>query len=385
MKIAFQLAVKNLLGAGLRTWLNVIVLSFSFVIIIFFNGLIDGWNEQARVDGINWEYGNGQLLNNNFDPLDPFSYQDGHAELDAGYAKNLTPVLVVQATLYPEGRMISVVLKGIDPNQHVVMLPTDKFSKDTTIISGIIGSRMAASANLKVGDKILVRWRDKNGTFDAADITISEIFATNVGTVDNGQVWIPINRLWRMTGLENEASYFIANDAFEPTNIDGWKFQSQKDLLKTLTEIIQTKKMSTSIMYILLLAIALLAIFDTQVLSVFCRQKEIGTYISLGMTRMQVVGIFTVEGSMYSLFATVLGAIYGIPLLLFLSRNGIAMPEGMGDMGLAIADKIYPTYSFGLILSTIALVVISATIVSFLPSRKISKMDPVDALKGKVQ
>lgn len=138
-------------------------------------------------------------------------------------------------------------------------------------------------------------------------------------------------------------------------------------------------------MYILLLAIALLAIFDTQVLSVFRRQREIGTYISLGMTRTQVVGIFTVEGSMYSLFATVLGAIYGIPLLLFLSRNGIAMPEGMGDMGFSIADKIYPTYSIGLILGTIALVVISATIVSFLPSRKISKMDPVDALKGKVQ
>lgn len=385
MKIAFQLAFKNLIGAGLRTWLNVIVLSFSFVIIIFFNGLIDGWNKQARVDSINWEYGHDQLLNSNFDPLDPFTYQDGHAELSADFTKNLTPVLVTQATLYPEGRMLSAVLKGIDPNQHVVMLPTDKFSNDTTIISGIIGSRMAATANLKVGDKILVRWRDKNGTFDAADVTISAIFSTTVGTVDNGQVWIPITRLWKMTGLENEASYFIANDAFEPTNIDGWEFHSQQDLLKTLTEIIQTKKMSSSIMYILLLAIALLAIFDTQVLSVFRRQREIGTYISLGMTRTQVVGIFTVEGSMYSLFATVLGAIYGIPLLLFLSRNGIAMPEGMGDMGFSIADKIYPTYSIGLILGTIALVVISATIVSFLPSRKISKMDPVDALKGKVQ
>jgi putative ABC transport system permease protein len=34
MKLAFKLAYKNLIGAGLCTWLNVLVLSFSFVIII---------------------------------------------------------------------------------------------------------------------------------------------------------------------------------------------------------------------------------------------------------------------------------------------------------------------------------------------------------------
>ena len=75
MKIAFQLAYKNLVGAGLRTWLNVSVLSFAFVVIIFYNGLIDGWNLQARNDGIAWEYGNGHLLNEAYDPYDPLSIQ----------------------------------------------------------------------------------------------------------------------------------------------------------------------------------------------------------------------------------------------------------------------------------------------------------------------
>ena len=44
----------------------------------------------------------------------------------------------------------------------------------------------------------------------------------------------------------------------------------------------------------------MLAIFDTQVLSIFRRQKEIGTYVALGMTRKQVVALFTVEGAMHS-------------------------------------------------------------------------------------
>ena len=55
MKLALQLAYRNLMGAGLRTWLNVGVLSFAFVLIIFYNGILDGWNLQARNDTIAWE------------------------------------------------------------------------------------------------------------------------------------------------------------------------------------------------------------------------------------------------------------------------------------------------------------------------------------------
>jgi len=43
-----KLALRNLLGAGLRTWLNVVVLSFSFVAIIWTQGLYEGMNDQAR-------------------------------------------------------------------------------------------------------------------------------------------------------------------------------------------------------------------------------------------------------------------------------------------------------------------------------------------------
>lgn len=72
MKLAFQLAYKNLVGSGLRTWLNVGVLSFAFVVIIFYNGLLEGWNQQAKREAIAWEFGSGQLLNDKYDPYDPF-------------------------------------------------------------------------------------------------------------------------------------------------------------------------------------------------------------------------------------------------------------------------------------------------------------------------
>jgi len=385
MKLAFHLAFKNLMGAGLRTWLNVIVLSFAFVVIIFYNGMIDGWNEQAMHDNIAWEYANGHLLHEDYDPLDPFTLEEGHGLFPEGEAsERLTPILIRQASIYPEGRLVSASLKGIAVDQEVVKLPTHLLKESTANIPALIGKRMAEIAKLKEGDEVLLRWRDKNGTFDAASITIAGIFDTNVGTIDTGQIWISLERLWEMTGLNNEATMFIYNGTTDLT-LDGWKFKSQKVLTKSLTDIIKTKQFSGSIMYLLLLAIALLAIFDTQVLSIFRRQREIGTYIAMGMTRWQVVKLFTVEGSMYSILATVVGCIYGIPLFMYMSKTGIGIPPASREMGVTIGERIFPVYGLGLILGTVLVVVVSATIVSFMPARKIAKMNPVDALKGKMQ
>ena len=47
-----KLAYRNLVGAGLRTWLNVGVLSFIYVLIIWHQGLFTGMLEQASRDYI---------------------------------------------------------------------------------------------------------------------------------------------------------------------------------------------------------------------------------------------------------------------------------------------------------------------------------------------
>lgn len=385
MKLAFQLAYRNLIGAGLRTWLNVGVLAFAFIVIIFFDAIIDGWNQQAKTDSIAWDFGNGHLVHKDYDPYDPFSINDGHAAYPNALKNNLTPILIRQASIYPDGRMLSVALKGIDINQTNLHLPTTQLAKSEADIPAIIGKRMAKAAKLEKGDQVLLRWRDKDGTFDASKITIVELFDTDVPNVDKGQVWIPIENLWKMTGLTDHATLLVANENYKVKEDANWTFSSQDDLLSSINKIIASKKAGNWIMYAMLLGIALLALFDTQVLSVFRRQKEIGSYIALGMTRLQVVKLFTVEGAMYSIFAMFVGLLIGTPLFMWLAKEGIMINPGQQDMGIAMADVIYPVVGLKLILTTILLVVIAATIVSFLPARKIARMNPVDALKGKLQ
>ena len=386
--IAIKLAFKNLLGAGLRTWLNVSVLSFAFVLIIFYNGMIDGWNRQGRNDTQDWETGQGQFWHPEYDRYDFFTIRDSHARLSDEIntqikEDKLTPVLITQATVYPQGRMQGIVLKGIDPQQKILKLPTSDLDNVQDEYSAIIGKRMAETTKLGVGDRVLVRWRDKNGTFDAREIQIASIFKCDVPSVDNGQMYISLNVLQEMMNLENEATLLVTGENYSGGEIKNWEFKDLTFLLADFDRLIHAKKAGGMIMEGFMLIIALLAIFDTQVLSIFRRQKEIGTYIALGLTRLQVVGLFTVEGGAHSILAALLGAAYGIPLFMYLNSIGITF--GAPDMGITIAETIYPYYSLGLIITTLILVVLSATIVSYFPARKISKMKPTDALRGKLQ
>jgi ABC-type antimicrobial peptide transport system permease subunit len=67
------------------------------------------------------------------------------------------------------------------------------------------------------------------------------------------------------------------------------------------------------------------------------------------------------------------------------ASRGLSLPGGSKGFGLAVADRIYPVYSLGLVIITIILILLTTTIVSYMPSRKIAKMKPTDALRGKIQ
>lgn len=389
--LALKLAYRNLMGARLRTWLNVFVLSLSFVVIIWNKGILNGWDQQARHDTIEWEIGGGQYWQQNYDPYDPFTFEDSHACLSEATAKavadgKLTPILISQGTMYPEGRIQNVLIKSIDPDQQIIKLPSSNLKTDNGEIPAMIGRRSAEDNRLNIGDYVTVRWRDANGTFDAAEVRITYIFKTNVAMLDVGVLWIPLQKHREMMQLNGEATILVtAQETGFVEPISGWDFKDHYFLLTEIREMIEMKSIGGSVFFIILMSLAMLAIFDTQVLSIFRRQKEIGTHIALGMTQRQVIGLFTIEGAMHSVLAAILAAVYGFPLLAYQASVGWTMPGGTDDFGMTIADTIYPAYSVGLVLGTTLIVLITTTIVSYLPTRRISKMNPTDAIRGKIQ
>ena len=72
------------------------------------------------------------------------------------------------------------------------------------------------------------------------------------------------------------------------------------------------------------------------------------------------------------------------PILWYSAVYGIPLPFDYSEMGFLIAKRLFHVYSLGLIITTIVIVAIIVLIVSYIPSRRIAKMKPTDALKGKV-
>ncbi len=387
-----KLALKNLLGAGLRTWLNVFVLSLSFVLIIFGRGLLEGMNRQAEEALVATEVGGGHFEHPAYDAYDPLTLTDAHGSVPPALAAlaatgKAAPVLVIQGTIYPQGRLITVQVKGVEPAQSVVNIPTSFLTRAAgSDIPALIGERMARLSGLKPGDRVTLQWRDARGTFDARDAVIVQVMKTSVQTVDQGQIWVPLDRLREMTGLAGEATFVILAQAEVPpagAGAGGWRFRSQDDFLADTRAMVASKSIGTTALSAILLALAMLAIFDTQVLSIFHRRREMGTLMALGFTRGRVIGLFTLEGALNAVLAGLVAAAYGVPLLAWFARTGWAMPADTDSYGFAIGERLFPSYSIGLVAATAALVLLTTTVVSFLPTRRIAKLKPTDALRGR--
>ena len=105
--------------------------------------------------------------------------------------------------------------------------------------------------------------------------------------------------------------------------------------------------------------------------------------MALGMKKRTVVLLFTIEGALNAILAIFLTIILFGPLLYYFNLNGIALPIDYSDMGLIISKTLMPVYSPILLIATAIIVFIILLVVSYIPSRRISRMHPVDAIRGK--
>jgi ABC-type lipoprotein release transport system permease subunit len=305
------------------------------------------------------------------------------------------PILIASGTMYPEGRLRPVLLKGIPPDQELLVLPTralDQGGQDVEEIPLLLGTRMAESTGLGIGDLVTLQWRDVNGTIDALDAQVVQIMSTPVQSVDLNQVWLPLGRLQVMMGTPGEATLVVVDRDLASAlpgprpatgNQGGWTFQTTDDLLSDIRNLVRAKKVGATIIYALLIFLAMIAIFDTQVLALFHRKKEIGTLMAMGMTRGKVMALFVVEGGLHGVLAIVVGAVLGTPLLWWFSQVGWKLSDKADSYGYALGDTLYPVYSPGVLFRTGLLLLVITALVSWIPTRRISRLTPTEALRGR--
>jgi len=387
-----KLALRNIIGNGWRSLINIFILSLVLTAMIWMQTMYHSWIKLAITQTIEWQMAEGQFHHKDYDRFDPFSWDESNAPIPAVMQPAISegkafPILLSQAVIYPQGRMQPVVVRGIPPEQQLLKIPAEILAEnDDFALPALIGKSMARSSRLQEGDIITMRLKDAAGSFNALDLRIAKIMDSPVAGIDAGNVWIALENLQEVKGLPGNASIIVIGDEdLAEVEHQDWRFVSLDEMLADLYKILETERMQEHIIYALLLFLAMIAIFDTQILALFKRRREIGTLSAMGMTKGQIIRLFTTEGVLYLVFAVGMTAIIGTPVFIYFARVGFRMPEGFEEFEMiGMTDAVKFVYQPQMIIGTILFLLGLTAVVSWLPTLRIARMKPTDALRGKV-
>ncbi len=391
-RMILKLANRNIIGNGKRSLINMLILSIVLVGLLWMMSMFYSWVNLSRTQLKEWEHAEGMLWQKDYNPYDSFSFEKSIAPItteqeEAVEAGRMVPILLSQAVAYPQGRMMPVVLKGIPHDQQLLKIPTEYLNGDDPALgTALIGKVAAKTMKLELGDIVTVRIKDATGVYDAMDFKVAHIMNSPVPSVDAGTIWVDLSFLQSFLMAPGKASQLVLSDS-ELQNLAtrDWIYKSRSDLMKDFNEMLATELASQSLLFGLFIFLAMLAIFDTQVLALFKRRKEIGTLTALGMTQRQIIGLFTLEGILYMAYAVLMSIVIGLPIFLWFGLKGWVLPENYSDFGvIGFTEAIYFKYPLWIIGLVLFVMFGTTALASWLPALRISRMKPTDALRGKV-
>lgn len=387
--MSLKLALRNIIGNGWRSLINIFIIAAVLISLIWMEAMWFSWLVLAKTEQKQWEFASGILRAENYDPFDAFSWEKGYAPIPAEVmphveSGDIVPILFAPGVIYPGGRQFSAMVKGIPAGQNVLELPSAVLSvKGDGPAPALIGENMAKTTKLQPGDIFTLRVKDSTGAFNAVDLRVAGVMDCPVPTLDNGTVWMDLKALREVKLLDETATLLVLrSSSLRSVSAPRYDLITEKEFFADLNEMVKTKAVGQSVLFLLMIFLAMLAIFDTQALAIFKRRKEIGMLVALGMTKSQIMQMFTLEGALYMVGATFATLILGFPLFWYFAVKGFAMPGGV-DFGVIGFDRALKfVYPLPLILATLTLMLVLTAVVSWLAVRKIAVLNTVEALKG---
>ena len=382
------IANKNFYRQGLRAFLNVLVTALSIVALIFMLSLLNGFQAQATRNLVSTDVGGGHYRVPGFDILTPTKWEDLTMPvpevLDGLLVRDKAEVLVQQGQLYPNRRLYPVQLRGIAMDQSLLNLPLAGLKsfedKPGEVIRAVEGVKLSRKAHLEKGDTVVLKWRDKGGAVDARDVLIVDVGDIVNPRIDDGVVWLRLDHLRSMTDREGEVSWVAVREYLG--QVQGFEFQGIEMLMADLLAMLRQDRINSKILWGILMVLVCTSVFNTQILNIFKRQKEIGTLMALGMEPQWIVRIFTLEGVIAALWALGLAVVLGVPFFIWFQGVGFDVTH-LSEASFPVRETVYPDYQPREILVSVFIVMSLIIVSAWVPVKKITRLDPTLALRGR--
>jgi ABC-type lipoprotein release transport system permease subunit len=405
MTLYLRLAWRNVWRHKRRTIIIVLAMSMTLALMMFYDGLMNGFTDAIYGNAVKVLGGNiqvhaeGYRAQANSNPLFPLA--DPQTVIKAAESNPLT--LAATQRISTGGLVTSregafaVGITGIEPEKEMKVNIIGQNVKEGRNLASddldniLIGKGLADAMGVKVGDRVTLVGRSQHEQMRQRTMTVIGIFDLGMADIEKQTVYISLGEAQVLYDVSSctEVSIFLQRLGLESSVIEGMKpglpgyeIESFQANYPDLASAINTKGGVMDVFSVIIIAIAGVGILNLLLMAIYERTREIGVLGAMGLKPNQISLLFILEGIMIGLVGVVVGIVFGLALNGYLISVGLdfgSMSTATSYMAL-IQGRVYPTWGVEKLLMRASTIAIISALAALIPAFEAGRREPAEAL-----
>jgi ABC-type lipoprotein release transport system permease subunit len=406
MNLFLRLAWRNVWRQRRRTFLIAIGMGVTMSLLVFYDGLIGGFeqaiygnaiqllggNVQVHAPGYNEKAGRKPLLPME-DPDSVVNAAEAHPDVVVASKRIVTGGLVTNR----EGAF-AVSIIGVEVEKESKITPVAETitqgrylnSDDGDMI--VIGQGLATAMDVKVGDRITLVGNSKNEQSRQRTMTVVGIYDVGVPSVEKTTIYMSLSEAQQLYGLDGKVTEVVISlkqigqeagvIAAINKSVPGYEVESWETSIPDLKQTMDMKTGVMSVFGVFMIGIVAIGILNLLMMAVFERTREIGIIGALGLKPREITFLFLLEGILIGLMGAVVGAILGTTFNSIFSVVGFDYTQfaDLTEYTALISGRIYTQLVPMKILQHALTVAIISALAALYPATEASRREPAEAL-----
>src|SRR5215510_5728182 len=406
MTLYLRLAWRNIWRHRRRTVIIVLAMGLSLGMMMFYDGLMDGFNNAIAGNAVRVLGGNVQVHAEGYrekvdsNPLLPL--KDDTTVVQAALAQpNVTAASRrIQTSGLISNREGAFPMKiiGIEPEveapvsliaEHIV---DGRNLQDTDEDSVLIGKGLADALSIKVGDRVTMVGSDIHKQNRQRTMTVIGIYDIGIPSMEKGTSYISLTEAQDLFGLRGQSTEVQITlkrvgtesavvNALSPL-LPGYEVESWAKNYPELSNAVGRKNIVMDIFSVIIVMIAGIGILNLLLMAIYERTREIGLLGAMGLKPGQIATTFILEGALIGFVGVIVGIAFGLMTNLSLMQVGMDYSQfaGITDYMALISGKVYPTLGVSKLLMRAVIILVIAALAALIPAIIASRREPSEAL-----
>ena len=418
--LSFRLGWRSFLRHKRRSIITGVAISLSLALMLFSVAFSKGAHESYIRQGVRLGSGHVVIQGKGYQQEQTLDYLVPDPRRVEALARKVPGVRLVATRLRAEALIsagehsAAIGVTGVDPKAE--KLASDLPAKlkagaylrpRAAVHKGVpadifIGVKLAKKLEVELGDRVVLTVAPRRGgKTRAAAFRVRGLFRSGVAELDAFYAEIPIaeaRRLLEVNGAATQVAILLSSQ--DASRATAKALQSQlaaaggdsgklevlpwQVAIRELYDGLVLDKGSMYVMLGVIFLIIVIGIFNTMLMSVIERTRELGVMMAIGTSRGRLFSIVLAEATVLGLVSSAVGLAMGYGAHSWLAATGLDIGKLAGDMefaGVAATGMVYSqmttTTLWGWPAAMIVLVLLSA----LYPAYRATRLSPVDAMR----